>query len=84
MQSSPPNNPSSRWDDPGSHDGQEPQNGRFRWKRQEHRSQRYRRRGIRRHIWNLFVMVVGNATIGLFLVRGVIYLLVLAEGWINK
>jgi hypothetical protein len=29
-------------------------------------------------------MAVGYATIGLFLVRGVIYLLVLAEGWINK
>ena len=84
MQSIPPNNPSSRWDYQDSQTGQGPQNGRYRWDRQEQRSQRYRRRGIRRRIWNLFVMVVGYATIAYYVARGVVYVLVLIEDWISK
>ncbi len=41
---------------------------------------RKRKRGIRR-IWNYFVMTIGYLSITYYLIRGIIYLLVLAEEW---
>ena len=44
-------------------------------------SRRERRRATRIRVWNRIVMVIGYAAIAYNLVRGVIYLLVLAEEW---
>lgn len=43
---------------------------------------RPRRRRPRLRLWNLFVMAVGYAALAYTLVRGVIYLLVLAQDWL--
>ncbi|MBQ7656883.1 MAG: hypothetical protein IJI53_10110 [Clostridia bacterium] len=42
---------------------------------------RRRRKWGPRRVWNLFVMAVGYITLAYSLVRGIIYLLVLAEEW---
>lgn len=44
-------------------------------------SRRERRRATRIRVWNRIVMAIGYAAIAYNLVRGVIYLLVLAEEW---
>ena len=43
---------------------------------------REQRRHSRFRIWNRFVMAVGYLTLAYGLVRGVIYLLVLAKDWL--
>ena len=45
-------------------------------------SRRERRRQTRRRVWNRIVMAIGYAAILYNLVRGVLYLLVLAEEWL--
>ncbi len=45
-------------------------------------ARRRRRRHARFRIWNRFVMAVGYLALTYGLVRGVIYLLVLAEEWL--
>ncbi len=45
-------------------------------------ARRERRRRTRFRIWNRFVMAVGYLTLAYSLVRGVVYLLVLAEDWL--
>ena len=47
-------------------------------------SRRQRRRRARWRIWNRIVLVIGYAAIAYELVRGVIYLLVLAQDWVGK
>ena len=46
-------------------------------------ARREHRRRARFRIWNHFVMAVGYLALAYSLVRGVIYLLVLAEGWLR-
>ena len=46
------------------------------------RPPRERPRRPRFRLWNLFVMAVGYFTLAYSLVRGIIYLLVLAEDWL--
>lgn len=47
-------------------------------------SRREHRRQARWRVWNRIVMGIGYAAIGYNLVRGVIYLLVMAEDWMGK
>ncbi len=47
-------------------------------------SRREHRRRLRWRIWNRIVMGIGYAAIAYELVRGVIYLLVLAQDWVGK
>ena len=45
-------------------------------------ARREHRRRARFRLWNRLVMAVGYLALAYSLVRGVIYLLVLAEGWL--
>lgn len=47
-------------------------------------SRREHRRQARWRVWNRIVLAIGYATIAYHLVRGVIYLLVLAQDWVGK
>ena len=47
-------------------------------------SRREHRRRARWRVWNRIVLGIGYASIAYHLVRGVIYLLVLAQDWVGK